>query len=171
MKITASGSSKSKCCLQPGASVVQGVLGLCISTRRIQGDLHQRVQKLLASSSLSRHLAHSCGSYRLPGLRPPLSSALIHADKDTSLPDAVTTRGLWWLPSNQIDALPHLVSTCPIWLKGSPATAQTLNRQLIPLLEHQRFMFFSKCLEHSQNFSEYVKCPKKSDSNVSFSKL
>jgi hypothetical protein len=37
------------------------------------------------------------------------------------------------------------------------------------LSEHQKFMEFSKCLGNSQNFSEHGKCPKMSDSNVSFS--
>jgi hypothetical protein len=41
----------------------------------------------------------------------------------------------------------------------------------IPLSEHQKFMDFSKCLENSQSFPEHGECPKKSDSNVSFSKM
>jgi hypothetical protein len=50
-------------------------------------------------------------------------------------------------------------------------TPKPLNHPLVPLSEHQKFMDFSKCLENSQNFSGYGKCPKKFGSNVGFSKL
>jgi hypothetical protein len=36
-------------------------------------------------------------------------------------------------------------------------TPKPLNRPLILLLEHQKFMDFSKCLENPQNFSEHGK--------------
>jgi hypothetical protein len=56
IQITASGSSKFKRCLQPGASVVRGLLGLCISTRCIP-----------------RRLASACPEiYWLPALPQPV---------------------------------------------------------------------------------------------------
>jgi hypothetical protein len=57
-------------------------------------------------------------------------------------------------------------------VEGSTGQTPTpLNRPLIPLSEHQKFMIFSKYLENSQNFTQRGKWPEKPESNISFSKL
>jgi hypothetical protein len=65
-----------------------------------------------------------------------------------------------------------LPSYCKVAVEGlASQTPKPLNRPLIPLSEHQKFMNFLKYLENPQKFSRDKSCPKEPESNVSFSKL